>query len=65
MFDHNILTRKYWRRAFRRKRDAIATRLFDTRLGRDILISALGPRVKELRALDEFTPHMRDIDTRK
>jgi hypothetical protein len=26
---------------------------------------ALGPRVKELRALDDLTPHMRDIDTRK
>lgn len=26
---------------------------------------ALGPRVKELRALDDFTPHMRDIDARK
>jgi hypothetical protein len=25
---------------------------------------ALGPRVKELRALDDLTPHMRDIDTR-
>lgn len=48
MFDHKILTRKYWRRTFRRKRDAIATRLFDTRLGRDILVSALGPRVKTM-----------------
>jgi hypothetical protein len=26
---------------------------------------ALGPRVKELRALDDLTPHMRDIDVRK
>lgn len=26
---------------------------------------AMGPRVKELRALDELTPHMRDVDTRK
>lgn len=26
---------------------------------------ALGPRVKELRALDDLTPHMRDVDTRK
>ena len=49
MFDAKILTRKYWKRAFRRKRDAIATRLFDTRLGRDILISAIGPRVKTMR----------------
>lgn len=48
MFDHKILTRKYWRRTFRRKRDAVATRLFDTRLGRDILVSALGPRVKTM-----------------
>lgn len=48
MFDRKILNRKYWRRAFRRKRDAIATRLFDTRLGRDILVSALGPRVKSM-----------------
>ncbi|TXI07552.1 MAG: FkbM family methyltransferase [Rhizobium sp.] len=48
MFDRKILTKKYWKRAFRRKRDAIATRLFDTRLGRDILVSALGPRVKTM-----------------
>ncbi|MFS8046171.1 FkbM family methyltransferase [Rhizobium sp. BR 314] len=48
MFDGKILTRKYWKRAFRKKRDAIATRLFDTRLGRDILVSALGPRVKSM-----------------
>jgi hypothetical protein len=26
---------------------------------------ALGPRVKELRALDDLTPHTRDFDTRK
>ncbi len=26
---------------------------------------ALGPRVKELRALDDLTPHMRDIEMRK
>jgi hypothetical protein len=26
---------------------------------------AMGPRVKELRALDDLTPHMRDFDTRK
>ena len=26
---------------------------------------ALGPRVKELRALDDLTPHMRDLDPRK
>lgn len=26
---------------------------------------ALGPRVKELRALDGLTPHMRDVDARK
>ena len=26
---------------------------------------ALGPRVKELRALDELTPHIRDLDKRK
>jgi hypothetical protein len=26
---------------------------------------AMGPRVKELRALDELTPHMRDVDARK
>ncbi|NLR98307.1 FkbM family methyltransferase [Rhizobium sp. P38BS-XIX] len=48
MLDGKMLTRKYWRRAFRKKRDAIATRLFDTRLGRDILVSALGPRVKTM-----------------
>ncbi len=48
MFDRKLLTKKYWRRAFRRKRDAMAARLFDTRLGRDILVSALGPRVKTM-----------------
>ncbi|MFJ6321767.1 MULTISPECIES: FkbM family methyltransferase [unclassified Rhizobium] len=48
MFDRKILTKKYWKRVFRRKRDAIATRLFDTRLGRDILVSALGSRVKSM-----------------
>ena len=48
MSERKILTKKYWKRAFRRKRDAIATRLFDTRLGRDILVSALGPRVKTM-----------------
>ncbi len=48
MFERKILTKKYWKRAFRRKRDAIASRLFDTRLGRDILVNALGPRVKTM-----------------
>ncbi|MBB5574463.1 FkbM family methyltransferase [Rhizobium paranaense] len=48
MSDHKILTAKFWRRALRKIRDRIATRLFDTRLGRDILISAIGPRVKTM-----------------
>ena len=43
-----ILTAKHWKRALRKTRDRIATRLFDTRLGRDILISAIGPRVKTM-----------------
>lgn len=48
MFDSKFLSKKYWKRAFRGKRDAIAVRLFDTRLGRDILVSALGPRVRTM-----------------
>jgi hypothetical protein len=28
-------------------------------------LEAVGPRVKELRALDDLTPHMRDLDLRK
>ena len=43
-----ILTAKHWKRTLRKTRDRIATRLFDTRLGRDILISAIGPRVKTM-----------------
>ncbi|MFT4183441.1 MAG: FkbM family methyltransferase [Rhizobium sp.] len=42
------LTAKYWKRALRKIRDRVATRLFDTRLGRDILISAIGPRVQTM-----------------
>lgn len=48
MPEHKLLTRKYWRRSLRKTRDRIAARLFDTRLGRDILISAIGPRVKTM-----------------
>ncbi|HEY0123727.1 MAG TPA: FkbM family methyltransferase [Rhizobium sp.] len=48
MSDIKILTKKFWRRTLRKTRDRIATRLFDTRLGRDILISAIGPRVKTM-----------------
>jgi|GEM_PF-646494 len=43
-----ILTAKHWKRALRKTRDRIATRLFDTRIGRDILISAISPRVKTM-----------------
>lgn len=42
------LTTKYWKRALRKIRDRVATRLFDTRLGRDILISAIGARVQTM-----------------
>ncbi|MDL2401362.1 FkbM family methyltransferase [Rhizobium mayense] len=48
MFDRKFLTAKFWRRTLRKIRDRIATRLFDTRLGRDILVSAIGPRVKTM-----------------
>ncbi|QND45174.1 FkbM family methyltransferase (plasmid) [Rhizobium lusitanum] len=48
MFDTKILTTKFWKRALRKNRDRLATHLFDTRLGRDILISAIGPRVKTM-----------------
>ncbi|MDE1993740.1 MAG: FkbM family methyltransferase [Rhizobiaceae bacterium] len=45
MNDAKIFKAKFWKRSLRKMRDRIATRLFDTRLGRDILISAIGPRV--------------------
>ncbi|AYG62909.1 FkbM family methyltransferase [Rhizobium jaguaris] len=48
MSDRKILTVKFWNRTLRKIRDRIVTRLFDSRLGRDILISAIGPRVKTM-----------------
>ncbi|WFU12511.1 FkbM family methyltransferase (plasmid) [Rhizobium sp. CB3090] len=48
MSDRKILTAKFWKRTLRKMRDRVATRLFDTRLGRDVLISAIGPRVKTM-----------------
>ncbi|MDL2406002.1 FkbM family methyltransferase [Rhizobium calliandrae] len=48
MSDRKILSTRFWRRTLRKIRDRIATRLFDTRLGRDILISAIGARVRTM-----------------
>ncbi|MEB3044124.1 FkbM family methyltransferase [Rhizobium mulingense] len=39
------LTAKYWNRRLRKARNAAASRLFDTRLGRRLLIENIGPRV--------------------
>jgi FkbM family methyltransferase len=43
-----ILTRKYWLRLFAKMRDRVATRIFDTRLGRKLLIGGMGPRVLDM-----------------
>lgn len=39
------LTAKYWKRRLRRARNALASRFFDTRFGRRLLIENIGPRV--------------------
>ncbi|NKL29220.1 FkbM family methyltransferase [Rhizobium leguminosarum bv. viciae] len=39
------LTAKYWSRRLRRARNATASRFFDTRFGRRLLIENIGPRV--------------------
>ncbi|MFW2228414.1 FkbM family methyltransferase [Rhizobium sp. CRRU65] len=39
------LTAKYWSRLFRKARNAAASRFFDTRFGRRLLIENIGPRV--------------------
>jgi FkbM family methyltransferase len=39
------LTAKYWMKRWRKMRNAIARKLFDTRTGRRILIESIGPRV--------------------
>ncbi|MET0748516.1 MAG: FkbM family methyltransferase [Rhizobium sp.] len=40
--------RRSWQRRLRKLRDRLATRLFDTRFGRSLLIGAIGPRVLTL-----------------
>jgi FkbM family methyltransferase len=45
MFTRHILSAKAWKRSVRKIRDRFATRLFDTRYGRDLLVNAIGPRV--------------------
>jgi FkbM family methyltransferase len=45
MFTRRILSAKAWRRSVRKIRDRFATRLFDTRYGRELLVNAIGPRV--------------------
>lgn len=39
------LTAKYWKRRLRKARNAAASRFFDTRFGRRLLIENIGPRV--------------------
>ncbi|MFB2607234.1 FkbM family methyltransferase, partial [Rhizobium phaseoli] len=39
------LTAKYWSRRLRKARNAAASRIFDTRFGRRLLIENIGPRV--------------------
>lgn len=38
-------SKKYWRKRLRRARNAVASRFFDTRFGRRLLIENIGPRV--------------------
>jgi FkbM family methyltransferase len=45
LFTHRILSAKSWKRSFRKIRNRFATRLFDTRYGRELLVNAIGPRV--------------------
>ncbi len=45
MAAHGWLTAKFWKKRFRKARNAVATRLFDTRTGRRLLIENIGPRV--------------------
>jgi FkbM family methyltransferase len=45
MFTRRILSAKAWKRSVRKIRDRFATRLFDTRYGRGLLVNAIGPRV--------------------
>jgi FkbM family methyltransferase len=45
MFTRRILSAKAWTRSFRKIRNRFATRLFDTRYGRELLVNAIGPRV--------------------
>lgn len=42
------LTAKYWKRRLRKARNALATRFFDTRTGRRLLIENIGPRVTSM-----------------
>ena len=39
------LTTKYWKRRLRKARNAAASRFFNTRFGRRLLIENIGPRV--------------------
>ncbi|PZM14683.1 FkbM family methyltransferase [Rhizobium tubonense] len=45
MFTRRIWSTKAWSRPIRKIRNRIATRLFDTRYGRELLVDAMGPRV--------------------
>lgn len=48
IFNQKILTRKYWRRRLDKVRDRVATRIFDTRYGRKLLIGGMGSRVVDM-----------------
>ncbi|KQV70430.1 FkbM family methyltransferase [Rhizobium sp. Root1220] len=45
MTGRSRLAAKFWMKRFRKARNAIASRLFDTRTGRRVLIENIGPRV--------------------
>lgn len=48
MSDRKLFTAKHWKRAIAKARNRVATRFFDTRFGRELLINAIGPRVKTM-----------------
>lgn len=45
MFTRRMWSTKTWSRSVRKIRNRVATRLFDTRYGRELLVDAMGPRV--------------------
>ena len=57
-----MLSRKLLKRRMRKIRDRLATRLFDTRYGRELMVAAIGPRILTMTAdcgdhRMTFSPH--------